>query len=480
MSKKGWVVTVLSLFILSCGINERDIPWKAGNWRIAVGPAGNEFHEIFSPSESTPPPDAVFQLVRDIAPAYTEITKWKQAGKDLYFIRAEAAPEEYDFIITSDAGLVRLEYENNATYVEEEADELVLKGGKKRIELTNVPPATLKTLSKVIPDTVPGPAWAASTVAGKRYAVAVGQIIFYARPDGQIQAAGLKKNGALREIDPPDKKKTREEIMAELREQLGPYRERFNFENQIEKLGKRSRRADGGYRFVVMGDSRSNPDLWFSMVRHIDQLDPRPEFVINTGDIVPHGFSEEYLEYYIPPLMETGIPYFVAIGNHDDGSDGRALEFLYLFGENALNYYFDFGITRYVFVDTTGTEKSGEETLAWLDTVLKDTPEGFHIIVAAHKPVAAIKKWEYHSLDREYSQYFVELMKKYSVGHVFFGHIHAYSTMTLDGTLYTVSGGGGASLHDRFGPLGNVHHYIICDVMPDGSMTQKVVRFHKL
>ena len=67
----------------------------------------------------------------------------------------------------------------------------------------------------------------------------------------------------------------------------------------------------------------------------------------------------------------------------------------------------------------------------------------------------------------------------YHVSHVFLGHIHAYSTATYNGVNYTVSGGGGAGLHNRYGPLGNVHHYVICDVLPDGTLKQQVVRFFK-
>jgi hypothetical protein len=480
MLKQSCVAIIVSLFLVSCGDNERGIPNEVGNWRVEVGPAGNEFYEQPLLPETKPPSEALFQLVRDIAPAYTDIKRWEQEEEDVYFIRAEAGPEEYDFVLSSDAKLLELEYENDSTNVQEEADELVLKGSKESIELSEVPQITLRTLSKAIPNTIPNQAWIASTVAGKRYVIAVGQTVFYARADGQIQAAGLKERGALDEIDPPEKNKSQEEIMVEAKEQLGPYREKFNFENQIEKLGKKVINADGRYRFVVIGDSRSNPDLWFSIVKHIDQLDPRPAFVINTGDIVPHGFTKEYLEYYIPPLLKTDVPYFITLGNHDDGTNGKALEYQYLFGERSLNYFFDYGTTRYVFVDNVTNINPYEETLEWLDKVLADTPEGFHIIVAAHKPVATIEKWAYHSWNGENSLTFVELMSKYAVDHVFFGHIHAYSTATLDGISYTISGGGGAGLHDRYGPLGNVHHYVICDVMPDGSMKQKVVRFYKM
>lgn len=480
MNKQSYLAIAIVLILISCGDKERGVLEEVGNWRIEVGPAGNEFYELPpTQDEMEPPSEEVFQLVRDIAPAYTEIKRWEQEEENVYFVRAEAGPEEYDFIISSDAKLLELEYDNESTNADEEADELVLKGGKENIELSEIPKITIKTLAKAIPNAVPSQAWVASTVVGKRYVIAVGQTVFYARPDGQIQAAGLIEDGALNEIDPPEKEKSPEEIMVEVKELLGPYRERFNFKNQIEKLENRVISEDGSHRFVVIGDSRSNADLWVSIVKHIDQLDPKPAFVIITGDIVPRGFTKEYLEYYIPPLLETDISYFVAIGNHDDGSEGRALEYQYLFGKKALNYFFDYGKTRYIFVDNVTRVTPFEKTLEWLDATLADTPEDFKIIVSAHKPVSTIEKWAYHSWDVKNSQTFAELMSEYNVKHVFFGHIHAYSTATHDGISYTVSGGGGAGLHDRYGPLGSVHHYVICDVKSDGSMKQKVMRFYK-
>ncbi len=479
MTKLFCTVITILLILTACGSIEKGIPREVGNWRVEVGPAGNEFYEppLF---ETQPPSEDVFQLVRNIAPSYTKIAEWEEVMKDIYFLKAIAGYEEYDFIISSDARVIELEYENDSTTVKEEPDKLILKGGKERIELSEVPQITLETISEVISDTIPDQAWVASTVAGKRYVIAVGQTIFYARPDGQIQAAGLKYRGALNEIDPTVKKISQEEIMVEVKEKLNPYKERFNIEHHIEKLGSKAASDDGSYRFVVIGDSRSNPDLWFNIVKHVDQLDPKPEFIISTGDIVSHGYTEEYLDYLIPSLIGTDLTYFVAIGNHDDGTDGKALEYRYLFGENALNYYFDYGKTRYIFFDNVSKVNPYEESLEWLDSVLANTQEDLHIIVSAHKPIATIEKWAYHSWNRKNSDTFANLMSKYKVDHVFFGHIHAYSTATLDGIPYTITGGGGAGLHDRFGPLGNVHNYVICDVMADGSIKQKVVRFYKM
>jgi 3',5'-cyclic AMP phosphodiesterase CpdA len=301
---------------------------------------------------------------------------------------------------------------------------------------------------------------------------------FFVRPDGQIQAIGLVEKGALDEVDPPVERSP-EEKRAEAIERLGPYQEKFGVEGQIEKLGKHPASPDGQYRFVVIGDSRSNPGLWPNIVKHIDLLDPRPAFVINTGDIVRHGYTDELLDYYIPPLLETDIPFFVALGNHDDGDDALAIEYRVLFGPDSLNLYFDHGDRRFILIDNTTRVLTDAETLAWLKTVLEETPPELSIIVAAHKPVATVEKWAYHSWDLEPSKVFSTLMTQHEVEHVFFGHIHAYSTARFQGIDYTIAGGGGAGLHDRYGPTGNVHHYVICDVQPDGSLKQQVVRFHR-
>jgi predicted phosphodiesterase len=263
-----------------------------------------------------------------------------------------------------------------------------------------------------------------------------------------------------------------------LKENLGPYRERFNFENQISKLGKGPTKSDGSFRYVVMGDNRSQPKLWSSIVKHIDRLVPKPAFVIHVGDIVEKGYAQQYRDYYIPAVLATDIPFFVAIGNHDDSTDSKAREYRYLFGEKALNYYFDYGKARFIFTDNVTNVQKYKDTLKWLDKTLIGTPDGYRKYVAAHKPPKNIKKWSYHALGTQESKDFTDLMGKHNVSEVYIGHIHAYSTARYNGINYTVSGGGGATLHGRFGPLGSVHHYVICDFMANGTVRQQVVRFY--
>lgn len=278
-----------------------------------------------------------------------------------------------------------------------------------------------------------------------------------------------------------DKPPSSEKKFAALAEaSLGQYRAKYNFTGQIKKLGVLPKNSDGSFRFVVMGDSRSDWDAFSTIIRHIDSLRPRPAFIINTGDIVPHGYLSEYRDYYVKAMEQTDIPCFAAMGNHDDSSDGKAREWRYLFGDSSLNYYFDYGRCRFIFIDNCSKAGDEGETLKWLSATLRRTPAGCKKYVVAHKPPKVIEKWAYHAWGTDESKVFVRLMELNLVGEVFLGHIHAYSTADFNGVRYTVSGGGGApQLHGRFGTQGSVRHYVICDVAGSGKMTQHVVRFYK-
>lgn len=473
------MVALPCLSLLCCSAGDRPgIPERIGEWRVDVGPPGNEFYKAPPPpEEAAPPSPSMLEQVRRIAPDYTEVQRWELQDGDRYFIRSEAAYEEYDFILSLQGDLLELEYENDRAAVEEVPGEMIIEGTRQVVPASEVPESATRLLQELYPGSPPYETWKVSTAAGTRFVVVQEGRAFFARPDGQIQAVGLVERGALNEVAPPTEPDT-EQIRADAAERLGPYQEKFSVARGIERLGEPPD-PDEGFRFVVLGDSRSNPGLWPNIVKHIDLLDPRPVFAINTGDIVRHGYTDELLDYYIPPLLETDIPFFVALGNHDDGDDARAIEYRTLFGPDSLNFSFDYGGWRFILIDNVTGVRPYEETLDWLKETLEETPGEMPVIVAAHRPISTVEKWAYHSWDETSSRAFADLMSDHDVEHVFFGHIHAYSTARFQGVDYTIAGGGGAGLHDRYGPSGSVYHYVICDVRPDGTLTQQVVRFHR-
>jgi hypothetical protein len=435
------------------------------------------------PEEVPPSPEAL-SLV-DVMTGDAEMGEWVWLGGELALHRIDAATSSGNYIafVDTTGRFHWLQYQDVESGKWEAPHELTWSGTRQLIALADVRESALRTLRDALPEVTADSAWTARSAVGTRYAIGAEDWVFYFTPEGSIRAGGLTMHGAGEEVDSAavdDSGPITEDVEDRMHELLGPYRSRFNLDGMIKTLKAQDKGEGQGFRFVVFGDSRSQFELWSAMVRHIDQLAPKPAFVIVLGDIVVSGHVEEFRDYYIPPLLETDIPYFVAIGNHDDGDEGQATEYRYLFGDNSLNYHFDHGGIRFVFMDNVTAVQPYDRTLSWLDRVLSETPPGNGKLVFAHRPPADIEKWAYHAWSLEESRIFTETMTRRGVEHVFLGHIHAYSTATWNGVHYTVTGGGGAGLHDRYGPQGNVHHYVIVDVLPDGRLRQTVVRFHLL
>ena len=483
-------------------------PDPLDGWRIEIGPPGNESVDVRAitkgkgseaeyeskgkegaaekealskgedggdKAKGDPLPESVLSWKKVLAPDST-ISATGPYGPELIYHVFENRHELYWLLTSRQSDLVWLQHTDKADGIDEAANAIVPKGRKVEIALDTLPVKMVESLSLLIPDLPPDQAWYADTLVGPRYIAKVGDAVLYATPGGSIRCGALISAGGLAETSADAT--LGPHLPESLKALLSPHRDRFDFQNRISQLQKSAGDVGNGFRFIAMGDSRSQKDLWEAITVHIDRLEPKPLFVINAGDVILNGTAEEFADYYIPPLLKTDTPYFIAIGNHDTGGGGKALAYKYLFGEQSLNYTFDLGKNRFIFLDNASQNRPWEEVLKMADQWLTETPKDYRKIVSAHMPPATIEKWAYHSKGTAGSKPFTDLMSKHQVDEVFLGHIHAYSTATLDGVPYTVTGGGGAGLHMNFGPLGSVHHYVICDVTPEG-IKQQVVRFYR-
>jgi hypothetical protein len=157
--------------------------------------------------KDAPPPEAVLRYAKVFVP-HMEVTDW-EFDDDQYEIVCELGDEEYEFDVTLDGELTELQYKNDETDIEEDAGRMAFRGTKKSIAVNEVPKRALATLAKVYPGLKPSKAWTAETLAGPRYVIQIGEMAFYARPDGQIQAGERIDKGGLEEIDPPSEGKDR-------------------------------------------------------------------------------------------------------------------------------------------------------------------------------------------------------------------------------------------------------------------------------
>lgn len=461
-------------------IPKKFIPKKLNGFGIKVTPSGNNYYKISTKEQAKEPlPEKVKNTLKLISPDHSKITSWKKNKDKSFTVYVWENENKYYFTISEDGHLLKLKMKSYSAYEDIQSKISIVKGSRKRIGKAEVPSKALITLGKITANKR-ADYYTVNTPYGPKYIAVIDKMVYLINKNGQIQAADLISNGALNEHDSSSLEilKTDKEVIAGCDSLLKEYKDRFNFEKALIKL-KKSAKDTSEFRFILMGDSRSNQKVWSTIVEHIDKLYPKPLFVVNTGDLVAHGYAKEYADYFIPPLLKTDIPYFIAIGNHDDGVRDSAIEFKYLFGKNSLNYFFDLGKFRFIFFDNASRNNTHGESLPWLQKILETTPKNLSIVVFTHKPPKN-KKWAWHSWNSKDSKIFIDLMKKYRVKYVFLGHIHGYSTDRIDETEYTVSGGGGAELRgESFGKDGNMFHYIICDALPDGTITQKVVKFYE-
>ncbi len=117
----------------------------------------------------------------------------------------------------------------------------------------------------------------------------------------------------------------------------------------------------------------------------LNGLDPRPDFLVLTGDLADHGDAATYRRL-ADRLHELGIPHAVIPGNHDDRRQLRSA-FAFPGRIGACHQRVDLEAGVLLLLDTLVPGKSwGEITpahIAWLDSVMADRRPA---LLALHHP----------------------------------------------------------------------------------------------
>ena len=210
-------------------------------------------------------------------------------------------------------------------------------------------------------------------------------------------------------------------------------------------------------RFIVYGDTRTNDDIHSNIVDKVTTLEPKPAFILQTGDLVENpGKLKQWAEFdrITAVLRSQGIAYYPARGNHDNNHNGEYEQRVtepFRAGGNKLYYAFDKGNLRFIALDTEQELKPGKGTkpgspqYEWLQSELQNArAEHKFVIPFFHK--AAFSVGEHGSTDKV-QKGLHPLFRQYGVTLVFQGHDHIYYRTVRDGITYVVAGGGGAPLY---------------------------------
>lgn len=248
------------------------------------------------------------------------------------------------------------------------------------------------------------------------------------------------------------------------------------------------------FRFYIMGDNRSRPEIWTRLAEQISHdIESNPgsnsTFIINLGDIVCYGNRpESYFTELFNPAGElfANVPFLVAFGNHEDMNTPVSDSCLYgLFDHPGDEkwYSFEYGPLHISSLALWAEEGiSFGEQIEWfrddMRLAMEDTIRPWIIPIMHLLPWSLNGTGEHVNPIPRIRRILHPIMAESGVQAAFGGHNHNYTRYEpIDGVTYITSGGGGGPLNSpdiepawSGGTLAYsapVHHFAAVDVYDD-------------
>lgn len=209
--------------------------------------------------------------------------------------------------------------------------------------------------------------------------------------------------------------------------------------------------------FAVLGDNRSNPEVFGRVLRQLDR-DPGLAFALDVGDLVERGTSEQFVDFFKQIQPYGRMPFLTAVGNHDLGKNQDLTLYREIFGPDY--YAFPLRDNYFIVVNDAAPNGVGEPQWRWLENELKQSQSYKTRLVFLHTPLFDPRGAEnHHCLPEATGRRLAALLRQYHVTHIFAGHIHGYFSGNWDGVPYTITAGAGAPLYGT-DPQHFFYHYL--------------------
>jgi hypothetical protein len=229
------------------------------------------------------------------------------------------------------------------------------------------------------------------------------------------------------------------------------------------------------WSFAVIGDTRSNPDVFKTHILNVNALDPQPLALFHMGDLVSNGDLDFDWQVFhqCMSFMAPNIEFQVTPGNHDvGGARGREIFAEELGIEGPL--YSAQEASSILFVELSTEEPDfvneiGGEQLSWLVDTLSHS-SATRIAVFMHRPL--FPQGHYQGMDLANAEDMHNLFVRYGVDIVFASHEHQFFLDERDGVTYVISGGGGAPLYHENG--GDFYHFLLACPGPETLCLQVI------
>jgi predicted MPP superfamily phosphohydrolase len=196
-----------------------------------------------------------------------------------------------------------------------------------------------------------------------------------------------------------------------------------------------------GLRFAVIGDNGTGREPQYAVARQLVKTHATMPFelVLMMGDNMygsqrPRDFVDKF-EIPYGPLLRMGIPFYAALGNHDE-PDNRTYQHFNMSGQRY--YSVVRGPARFFFFDTNFMDP---EQVKWIDSALGGSSEDWKVVVF-HHPIYS--DGDRHGPDVALRVVLEPMLIRYGVDVVFSGHEHIYERIKEQkGIPYFIVGSSG-------------------------------------
>jgi Icc protein len=185
-----------------------------------------------------------------------------------------------------------------------------------------------------------------------------------------------------------------------------------------------------------------NSNAMFDLaIRHLNTLNPAPDLVVITGDLVDEGTRAEY-EYVRDALSDIRQPLLVLPGNHDEPAGFRACFAHHRYLPPTGPFHFavgDKGLVRVLGLDVSvpGSHhgEMTDEACAWLRRALLEEPDRPTVVMMHQPPFeSGIRCIDAYNCRRA-DQLAGVLGAHTNIERVLCGHVHRFMQVRFGGTM---------------------------------------------
>ena len=187
-------------------------------------------------------------------------------------------------------------------------------------------------------------------------------------------------------------------------------------------------------RFAVIGDSGTGQHEQYEVAEKMELYREKVnfDFVIMLGDNIygghrPNDFRQKF-EVPYRALLDAGVKFYAALGNHDDPNVERLYKPFNMGGQRY--YTFKKGDAEFFVLDSNYMDP---DQLTWLEQALQKSKAKWKIAYFHHPLYSNGRS---HGPDLDMRARLIPLFRQYGMNAIFSGHEHAYARMKPEESIY--------------------------------------------